>query len=103
MNDIFSIPKAIIETRKAQGLSQVALAQKLGMKQSQISEIEAGKRDFRVSTLSEVARALGLEIILVPRQLLPAVSYVIEPKITSGHQESKYESWNEEEGAKFVV
>lgn len=59
--------------RKERGLSQQQLAAKLGMRQSQISELEHGKNDIRLSTLTDVARVLDLEPMLIPRRLLPAV------------------------------
>ncbi len=100
MSDIQRLAEQLTAARKAKGLSQEALAQKLGMKQSQISDIEAGKRNVRVGTLIEVGRAIGLELVMVPRSVLPAVSYVIKStdaaSDTSG-QHSMYESWTEEE------
>jgi HTH-type transcriptional regulator/antitoxin HipB len=98
MTDITDLTKNLTEARRAKAWSQKEVADKLNMKQSQISDIEAGKRDLRLSTLVDVARTVGLEVVLVPRQLLPAVSYVL--KSTSAQkqeeQQSMYESWNEE-------
>ena len=44
------------------------------MTQAQIARIESGLTDPRLSTLTELARALGLEPVLLPKQLLPSVS-----------------------------
>ncbi len=98
MSDIQKIAEQLAAVRKAKGLSQEALARKLGMKQSQISDIEAGKRNVRVGTLIEVGRAIGLELVLVPRALLPSVSYVVQSKKTTepGEQRAMYEFWKEE-------
>lgn len=60
-------------TRKRQGLSQRALAAKAGVPQSHISKIENAAVDLQTTSLIAIARALGLELKLVPRQLLPAV------------------------------
>ena len=43
------------------------------MPQSHISKIEKGAVDLKLSSLVEIARALELEIKLVPRKALPAV------------------------------
>lgn len=98
MSDISKIAGLLAEARKARGLTQKALAQKLAMKQSQISDLEAAKRDFRFSTITEIARAVGLEVVLVPRTLLPAVSYIMQAPVAQDKQQSKYESWDEGDG-----
>jgi transcriptional regulator with XRE-family HTH domain len=100
MSDIQRFAELLAATRKAKGLSQEALAHKLGMKQSQISDLEAGKRNVRMGTLIEVGRAIGLELVMVPRSVLPAVAYVIksvDAAADTSEQHSIYESWTEEE------
>ena len=59
--------------RLAKGLSQRALSERAGVPQSHISKIERGGVDLRHSSLVEIARALGLEVTLVPRKHLAAV------------------------------
>ena len=59
--------------REAKGLSQRELGQLVGIPQSHISKIESGNVDMRVSSLTELARALNLELKIVPRRSLPAV------------------------------
>ena len=54
-------------------LSQRALAEKLGLHQRQISDLERGTTDSRLTTVQNVARALDLELTLVPRHLISAV------------------------------
>ncbi|AGA34942.1 hypothetical protein TVNIR_3305 [Thioalkalivibrio nitratireducens DSM 14787] len=44
-----------------------------GIPQAQISRIEAGTVDLRVSSLVALAHALDLELALVPRKAVPAV------------------------------
>jgi transcriptional regulator with XRE-family HTH domain len=70
-------PQPIIETliaaRLRAGLSQGALGAKVGVAQSHVSKIERGAVDVQTSSLVELARALGLELMLVPAQLVPAV------------------------------
>jgi HTH-type transcriptional regulator / antitoxin HipB len=67
------IPQILKSARQAMRLSQRALAEKVGVPQSHISKIENGGVDLQTSGLIELARALGLEVQLVPRGLLPAV------------------------------
>jgi transcriptional regulator with XRE-family HTH domain len=66
--------------RRQLHLSQVELGKRVGMPQSQIARIERGDSDLRLSTVLELARVLGLEPMLIPKQLVPAVSYMIAPK-----------------------
>ena len=59
--------------RVNRGLSQQDLARKLGLHQRQISDLERASMDPRLSTVQNVARALDLELLLVPRHLIAAV------------------------------
>lgn len=60
------IPAAIRAAREAQGLTWYALAQRAGVpNQATIRDIEQG-RDVKLSNLLAVAKALGLELELVP-------------------------------------
>ena len=63
--------------REARGLSQRALSKLAGIPQSHISKIESGTVDLRLSSLIELARALNLEMVLVPRKVLPAVKSIV--------------------------
>ncbi len=77
-NFLPDLARAIRLQRNRKGMSQVELAERLKMPQSQIARIETGERDIRLSTLAQIARALGLEPMLVPKRLIPAVRYMIE-------------------------
>lgn len=48
--------------RKAAGLSQAALAERVGIRTATLNEIETGKTDPRVSTMKAIAAALGVDI-----------------------------------------
>jgi transcriptional regulator with XRE-family HTH domain len=67
------IATALTAARHRAGLSQRALGAKLGIAQSHVSKIERAAVDPQVSSLMEIARALGLELMFVPKQLVPAV------------------------------
>lgn len=71
------IADGLREARVAKGLSQRELGERVGLPQSHISKIEHGAVDLQFSSLSELARALDLELKLVPRQALPAVEGVV--------------------------
>jgi transcriptional regulator with XRE-family HTH domain len=73
-NSINGLTQALRTTRESRGISQAALGDKVGAPQSYISKVENGGVDLQTSTLVELARALELELILVPRSLLPAVT-----------------------------
>jgi transcriptional regulator with XRE-family HTH domain len=62
--------------RRERRIAQSDLARKLGMSAANLSRIEHGS-DFRVSTLLEIARALKLEPVLVPKPNLPLVTAII--------------------------
>lgn len=77
MGAIDEISRTIKAVRRAKGLSQLALAKTAGMPQSHISRIENAAVDLRVSSLTEIARALDLELTLVPRKAIPAVRSIV--------------------------
>lgn len=52
-------PARLSGRRKSQGLSQRALAQKAGVSQALIAEIERGKHPPSQSSLTKIAEALG--------------------------------------------
>ncbi|MEV8042478.1 helix-turn-helix transcriptional regulator [Streptomyces griseoluteus] len=49
--------------RQAAGLTQDQLAEQAGLDRVQISEIERGRRDARLSTLLRIESALGTQLI----------------------------------------
>jgi transcriptional regulator with XRE-family HTH domain len=59
--------------RRDAKISQAALGKKAGLAQSHLSKIERGSVDPQLSNLLEIGRALGLELMLVPKRLVPAV------------------------------
>lgn len=61
------------DRRAKAGLSQRALSDHSGLTQAHISQIETGKLEPGLASFIDVARALDLEVVLVPRKLLPAV------------------------------
>ena len=75
------IINALKSARAAKGLSQRALSKRTGVPQSHISKIESGGADIRLSSLIELARALDLDLKLVPRKAVPAVDNVVRSAV----------------------
>ncbi|MDE0132449.1 MAG: helix-turn-helix transcriptional regulator [bacterium] len=61
------IARILREARTGQGLSQRELGQRSGLTQAQISLIENGEVDSRLSSLIAVVDVLGLDLTLTPR------------------------------------
>ena len=74
---IEDIARALKEAREAKSLSQRALSTKAGLTQAHISSIENAGSDVRLSNLMELARVLDLELMLVPRKIVPAVQGLV--------------------------
>jgi transcriptional regulator with XRE-family HTH domain len=53
--------KILVEARREAGLTQVALAKKLGRPQSFVSKFERGERRLDVTEFLDIARALGID------------------------------------------
>jgi transcriptional regulator with XRE-family HTH domain len=66
------IGRQLAEARSRAGLTQAGLAEKLGVQQSRVSRIEH-ETNPRLDTVQSYARALGLEVVLVPRKQLGRV------------------------------
>lgn len=80
---IEEIAASIREARIAKALTQKELGLRVGLPQSHISKIEKGTVDLKLSSLVEIARALELEMMLVPRKALPAVEGAVRAHGTS--------------------
>ena len=77
MESVRDISETLKAARKAKELSQRALAERAGVPQSHISKIETTGVDLRISSLIEIARALDLELTLVPRKSMPAINSIV--------------------------
>lgn len=80
MNNSLSL-KALVDQlanyRKEQSLTQAELASLLNLPQSYVAKIESGKTDLRTTKLIEIARVLGLEVMLIPKDHLYLVNQVL--------------------------
>jgi len=69
--------KGLKSARLEKKLKQSELGSKLGLPQSHISKIEQGVTDPRLSTVTDMARVLDLELVLVPRAMLRVINAII--------------------------
>ena len=73
-NGLEKLAAQLRQARIDRGLSQRALAGRVGIPQGHLSRIENGAVDLQASSLIQLARALDLEMTLIPRRALPAVA-----------------------------
>lgn len=71
------ILRSLREARKGRSLTLARMSGLTGLNLSQISLIETGGVDPRLSSIEALAEALDLTIKLVPRDALPAVETLI--------------------------
>ena len=72
MTNKLNIVQILEQARKTQGLTQEDLAKRAGTSRITVGRVEAGF-DPRLSTIYEMARAMGLELTLVPKALAAEV------------------------------
>lgn len=78
MNEtIADIARELKAKRVARNMTQHDVGARVGLPQSHISKIEQGRVDLQLSNLIEIARALDLEVTLVPRTSLSAVESAV--------------------------
>jgi transcriptional regulator with XRE-family HTH domain len=70
------IAEALRRARRERWLSQRELGRQLGMTQGTLSRAESGG-DVCVGTLLELSLALDLEVVLVPRRLVPTIEAIV--------------------------
>ncbi|KAA1183839.1 helix-turn-helix transcriptional regulator [Rhizobium tropici] len=70
------------EAREALGVSQRVLGERAGLTQSHISQIESGKMEPGLSSFIDMTRALDLELMLVPKKLVPGVLGLVKAQAT---------------------
>jgi len=89
----------IKEARLKRGWSQRKLGAEVGLPQPHISAIESGEIVPRFDTLLEIVRVLDLDLLLVPRSLVPAVQSLIRTQKQPESAERPLYAADDEESA----
>lgn len=76
---LLDIGRLLKTTRKSKRLTQEQVADLAGISRPRYREIEAGSSSARTTTLINIARALGLELMLIPQAMMPAVDALLRP------------------------
>ncbi|MFV0334934.1 MAG: helix-turn-helix domain-containing protein [Tropicimonas sp.] len=58
---------ALRRFRRAQALTQTEMAERAGVRQATVSQVETGLETVKLSTVMGMLRALDLEIVVQPR------------------------------------
>ena len=69
---------SLVATRKARKMTQAELAEKAGLSRMAVQRTETGDVDPRYSTLAEMSRVLGMQMMAVPADLVPALKAFIQ-------------------------
>ncbi|WFU60050.1 helix-turn-helix transcriptional regulator [Bradyrhizobium pachyrhizi] len=67
------------DARKQAGLTQQQVAERAGISRPRYRDIEQGDAAARATTLINVARALGMELMLIPQAMVPGVNALLRP------------------------
>jgi transcriptional regulator with XRE-family HTH domain len=76
---LLAIGRMLKTSRKNLRLTQEQVADLAGISRPRYREIEAGSAAARTTTLINISRALGLELMLIPQAIVPAVDALLRP------------------------
>lgn len=80
-NNLKAVGKRIQKARRAIGMSQVALAEKLDISVSHLSDIENGKTNYGVDIFMAITEALQISADKLLRTTVPEVNAVYEDEV----------------------
>ena len=95
--------RLIRNARRERGWSQLDLGRRAGLAQRHVSAIETGRIAPRYDTLLDMVRVLDLDLVLVPRALVPVVRALVRdhrdrtPAAGGAGERSLYAGEEEEE------
>ena len=75
ITNVSQITRILVVRRKALKLSQHALAEKLGITQAALSQVESGIIPLSVQRLLEITNVLDLEIVMQNKQRSPKIDW----------------------------
>jgi transcriptional regulator with XRE-family HTH domain len=87
------------KARQAAGLSQEEIALRANISRPRYRDIETGAAAARATTLVNVARALGMEMMLIPQVMVPAVQSMLQPTDNDDDRPAFTSDVEEEEGS----
>lgn len=67
------------KAREQAGLTQEETADRAKLSRVRYRDIETGSSAARATTIVNVARALGMEMMLIPQPMVPAVQAMLRP------------------------
>jgi transcriptional regulator with XRE-family HTH domain len=76
LNEIGHVLK---KARLAWAMTQEEVADLAGISRPRYRDIETGVAAARTTTLINIARALGMEVMLIPQAMVPAVEALLRP------------------------
>lgn len=76
---LLEIGRLLKQARLAASLTQEQIADMAGISRPRYRDIETGTAAARATTLINIARALGLEMMLIPQTMVPAVKSLLRP------------------------
>ena len=71
--------KILHDARKQANLTQEQVAERAGISRPSYRYIESGGAAARATTLINVARSLGMELMLIPQAMVPGVQALLRP------------------------
>lgn len=97
-NEILSeIGDQLRKVRVASGYTQEVAARNAGMVRPRYVELERGQLDVRLTTLVNAARAVGLDLMLVPTAYVPAVRSMLSSSSGDADETPLYRPDDQEE------
>lgn len=76
---LLDIGHLLKQARLAASLTQEQVADLAGISRPRYRDIETGAAAARANTLMNITRALGLEMMLIPQAMVPAVRSLLQP------------------------
>ncbi len=76
---LLDIGRLLKQARLAASLTQEQVADLAGISRPRYRDIETGAAAARATTLMNITRALGLEMMLIPQAMVPAVRSLLQP------------------------
>lgn len=76
---LLEVGRQFRDARLASSMTQEQVAELAGISRPRYRDVETGVAAARVTTLINIARALGLEMMLVPQTMVPAVQALLRP------------------------